>query len=132
MRNNCYFLRFCTHAPKLTSHMHTNIQKIPPYSNHTHLHSHTILHTTILIHTHLHKIPYHAHHTPLHNHMIIRTKILIFHPVTHTRKYYSFNNLAQSTQLPQISWNNLRNVHSTSHGMEQLGMYHSSCALTGI
>ena len=51
-------------------------------------------------------------------------------PVNHIRKYYSYKKLSQSEIPPQICHDTLRNIDSTSHGMEQLSMYLSVRART--
>ena len=51
MRNNCVFLRFHTHTPKLYAHTHTHLHKILHHTHRTPLHTHMILHTMILPYT---------------------------------------------------------------------------------
>ena len=108
MINNPALLWSRMHASKLISHTHTHLNKIPPHTHHTPLHTHMILHTTILLHTHLQKILPCAHNIPLHNDMIIHKKILMRQPITHTRKYYSYKKLSHYPHFPQLHFNTLR------------------------
>ena len=118
------------YTPKINEHTYKYIHKIPTYAHCAPLHPHTILHMKTLPHTHLQKITPHDHHLPLHNNTITNTNILMRQPVNHIRKYYSYKKLSQSEIPPQICHDTLRNIDSTSHGMEQLSMYLSVRART--
>ena len=96
---------------KIIAHAHTHLHKIQLRYHCTPIHTHTIIHKMILSITYIHKIPPHTHHTPLHTYNIIHKKILTHHPVTQTIKYYSYNKLSQSPQLPRLCHNTLRKFH---------------------
>ena len=120
MRNSHAFLQFSKDMPKLTVHMHTQLQKywLTP-----------IIHFYILawfyiqwcLHKQIYtKNPPHAHHTPLNFNTIIHTEIFTRQPVTHTRSIIHTRNCDNLHTDPIYIATLSENVASeTHHGMKQ-------------